>query len=172
MFTSASLAAHMPRPTVLFRTIVVVPLLALTAAGQAPISNWDNLRMLAAGTEVRVVVGAANAVNGALESMTDTDVVILREGAGPQSFERTQIASVSVEKVGHRGRDTLIGLGVGLVAGVVAGLAIRGCQTDCKPNQSPVGYGIGIGAPLGAVVGVAWPTGGWRKVYQHFYQPR
>lgn len=96
--------------------------------------------------------------------MTDTTLSILRLG-GPQPFERTQIATISVKKRGHRLRNALIGVGVGIAVGVGIGLAAGGCKIACKDNQTVLGYAIGGGAFWGAVVGVAWPTGGWRKVY-------
>lgn len=158
----------MPKLTVLSRLLVLVPFLALSAAGQAPASNWDKVRMLASGTEIRVAAGTAKPVSGALESVTDTALVILAVGSGPQSFDMTQIASIAVKKPGHRGRNTLIGLGAGLGAGLIAGVAgTSNCSGgwDALCRDAIAGVTI-AGALVGTVVGVAWPTGGWRKVYE------
>jgi hypothetical protein len=146
----------MPKPTVLSRIIVLIPVLAI-AAGKTPISDWGSVQTIASGTPVRVVAGKAKAVSGALVSVTDTTLLILSEGAGQQPFEKTQIASVSVKKQGHRLRNTLIGLGVGFGIGLASG----GRYTDESRPESGGSYGM-----LGAGVGAVWRTGGWRKVYQ------
>lgn len=136
--------------------IVLFPALA--------IAGWDNIRALAPGTQVRVVAGNAQKVSGTLESVTDTTLLLLNN-AGRQPFEKTQIASISVKKPGHRQRNILIGLGVGLAAGAALGAAAGDCRT-CKQNQAPLGYAIGGGAFWGSLVGAVWRTGGWRKVYE------
>jgi len=162
----------MPKLTAFSHMLVLVPFLALTAAGQAPASKWDKLRMLASGTEVRVAAGTAKPVSGALESVTDTTLVILTVGSGPQSFDKTQIASIEVKQPGHRLRNTLIGLGVGAGAGLIGGVAgtsncsrlsSGGWDSLCHDAIAAVTI---AGAVVGTVVGVAWPTGGWRKVYE------
>jgi hypothetical protein len=154
----------MPKPIVLSRMIVLLPVLAI-AAGKAPISDWGSVQTIAPGTQVRVVAGGAKAVGGTLVSVTDTTLLILSVGAGQQPFEKAQIASLSAKKQGHRLRNTLIGLGVGLATGAAIGVAAGECKT-CKPNQSTMGYAMGGFGFLGAVVGAVWRTGGWSKVYQ------
>lgn len=149
-----------------FRKIALLPLLGLTAAGQSPGSHWENVQALAPGTTIRVAAGKAKGISGTLESVTGTMLLISTADLGRQPFERTEIASVSVKKPGHRARNTLIGLGVGLVAGAGLGLAAGECKNGCKPNQSTFDYAIINGGVLGAVIGVVWRTGGWRKVYE------
>ncbi len=158
----------MPKLAVFSRMLVLVPLLVLSAAGQASASNWDAVRMLASGTEIRIAAGTAKPVSGALESVTDTTLVILTVGSGPQSFDKTQIASIAVKKPGHRGRNTLIGLGVGLGAGLIGGVAgTSNCSGGWDFLCHNVIAAVTIaGALAGTVVGVAWPTGGSRKVYE------
>ncbi len=136
--------------------IVLLPVLA--------IADWDSVQALAPGTQVRVVAANAQGVNGTLESVTGTTLLLLSD-AGRQPFEMTQIASIAVKKPGHRQRNILIGLGVGLAAGAAIGVAAGDCQT-CKPNQSTLGYAIAGGAFWGSLVGAVWRTGGWRKVYE------
>jgi hypothetical protein len=77
---------------------------------------------------------------------------------------------VSVKKQGHRGRNTLIGLGAGAVLGVVIGEAShKDCTGFCLLNATR-GQDAGIGAVLfgviGTVVGALIPTGGWSDVYK------
>lgn len=76
---------------------ILIPVLSVVCLGQASTSNWENVKAIAAGAQVRVVIGAAKPLMGTLESVTDTDFV-LTQGTGPQSFARARIASVSVRK--------------------------------------------------------------------------
>src|SRR5580704_6085449 len=102
----------MPRPTVLSQMLVLLPVLAV-AGGNATISDWGSVQMIAPGTQIRVAAGTAKPVSGTLVSVTDTTLLLLSVGAGQQPFEKAQIVSVSVKKQGHRVRNSLIGLGVG-----------------------------------------------------------
>jgi hypothetical protein len=148
------------------RTLILVPLLALVAAaGQDPPSNWSNVRMLTSGTEVRVIAAKAQAVSAKLESATDSTVVITA-AAGQQTFDRAQIASISVKKNGHRFRNTLIGFAAGLVAGLGLGTAVGHNCTGfwCGPGDVILGGIVGVAG--GTTAGAVWPTGGWRKIYQ------
>jgi hypothetical protein len=56
----------MPKAIGLSRIVVLFPLFAISAAAQGTASNWEGVRMLAPGTEVRVVAGNAKAVGSAL----------------------------------------------------------------------------------------------------------
>jgi hypothetical protein len=144
--------------------IVLLSVLTI-AAGKSPIPDWGGVQMIAPGTQVRVIVGDAKAVNGTLISVTDTTLMVLSVGAGQQPFEKTQIASVSVRKQGHRIRNTLIGLGVGLAVGAAIGAAAGNCNT-CKANQADIASAMGGFGLWGAAVGALWHTGGWRDVYR------
>ena len=83
---------------------------------------------------------------------------------------RQRLMAVRVRKQGHRGRNTLIGLGIGAGAGAVLGAAThRDCDGLCiltgtRGQDAALGAGaIGI---IGTLVGVLLPTGGWTTVYQ------
>jgi hypothetical protein len=170
------LIAPMPQPISLSRALILIPILSLAAAAQTPVSNWEIVRMLPPGTEIRVAVGApgpglSKPIQGTLESATDTDLV-LTQRTGPQSFPRAQIASVSLKKPGHRVRNSFVGLGVGTAVGIVFGLALGAAQADnCHQFLCGLSVPIGgavfgaIGLVSGTITGVAWPTGGWRKIY-------
>jgi len=150
------------------RIVFLLSILPLVAAAQAP-SNWENVRVLAPGTQIRVAADPSHKpVQGALESVTD-NALVLRGRNGPQSFARPQIGTVSVRK-GHRVRNALIGLGVGTAAGVLIGFSVGhiGCKAAggwCDLNEG-VGAAIGGAAGLlgGSLGGVFWP-GGWREIY-------
>ena len=119
--------------------------------------------MIAPGTDVRVAAGAAKPIQGKLDSVTDTDVVI-RQATGTQSIPRAEIRSLAVKKKGHRMRNTFIGLGVGTAGGLgIGAAAASGCTGFLCDLAIPV-YGA-IGFIAGTVTGLVWPTGGWRQIY-------
>lgn len=164
----------------MLKAAILIPILAFGAAAQTATSKgdslkWDGLKMLAPGTEVRVssvsTPAHAKPIQGALESVTDSELVILQAG-GPQTFARTRILSVSVNGKNHRLRNALIGLGVGLGAGIGIGAAVGESQAhNCSgflcgltlPVDAIIGGIIGIAG--GTLAGVFWHTGGWRKIY-------
>jgi len=154
---------------IITRALILLPILSLTAAAQTPMANhapaskWESVKMLAPGTQIRVAVGTAKPTVGALESITDTDLV-LTQGTGPQSFPRAQIGSVSVEKQGHRLRNALIGMGVGTAAGLGVGYGVGQAQGGWDTSVGTVFGGL-VGFVGGTLTGVFWPTGGWRKIY-------
>jgi len=145
------------------RTAVPILILSVTAAGQAPASNWDSVRMIASRTEVRVAAGTAAAVRGKLESVSDS-ALIVTNASGTASFQRPEIHRVAVKKKGHRLRNAFIGMGVGTAAGAGIGAAqASGCKEFLCDLAVPVFAVIGFVA--GTVTGLVWPTGGWRPVY-------
>jgi hypothetical protein len=157
------------------RSLLVFPLVAFVAAAQQPASNWENLKTVAPGTQVRVVSGTSlKPIQGRLGSVTDTDLVLGR-GASQQSFLRPQVSGVFVEKSHHRLRNALIGLGVGTGAGLLIGFGVGHAQeSGCRKSggwfcglDAGVETGVGGVAGLlgGSLLGAFWPTGGWRKIY-------
>ena len=153
----------MSRTTFFSRAILVIPFLSLVAAGQAPTSNWDTVRALAPGIQVRIAAGKSKPVRGKLESVSDSNLIV-SNATGVESFQRPEVHSVAVKKKGHRLRNTFIGLGVGTAAGLgIGGAAASGCKEFLCELAVPV-YGA-IGFIAGTVTGLVWPTGGWRQVY-------
>jgi hypothetical protein len=161
-------------------SLAVGTLLAMIALGQgrsasARASNWDKVKMLAPGTQIRVAAeaskpGAPQQIQGTLESVTDSELVI-QQGTGTQPFPRAQIVSVSVKTNGHRVRNALVGLGVGTAAGAVIGFGVG--HANCSKTGAWCGldqiWGAGVGGlgglAGGTLTGVFWPTEGWRKIY-------
>jgi hypothetical protein len=165
----------MSKPTVLSRMMILLPLFAITAAAQAPPSNWDKVKALSPGTQVRVAVdtsttGKSKPTVGTVESVTDDNLVLL-QGAGPLSFPRAQVMRISVRKQRHRVRNAFIGLGVGTVAGIAIGAGAGAAQAqNCKAflcGLSVLVDAVGVGAiglVAGTFTGVFWPPG-WQIVY-------
>ena len=146
------------------RAVILIPILSLVATAQVPTSNWDSVKTIAPGTEVRVAAGNSKPVHGKLETVTESNLVIGKSSAA-HSFPRTDIRSVSVKEKGHRVRNVLVGMGVGLAAGLGIGAAVGHNCTGiaCGGFDVVVGGLIGLGG--GIVAGLEFPSGKWRQVY-------
>ena len=154
----------------------MILLLSVVAVGSAQTpSNWDNVKALAQGTQIRVAEGTSahgtsQSSVGTLGHITDNDLVLM-QGTGNRSIPRAQIISLSIRKQRHGVRNALIGLGVGTAAGIAIGAGIgeaqaRGCQQFLCGLSLPVDAAAGgaIGLVAGTITGIFWPTG-WQKVY-------
>jgi hypothetical protein len=147
------------------RAPAVLLILALTAPAQSPSQGWNNVKTLAAGTEVRINLNSRT-VKGKMQSATD-DSLAISSDKGQVMFARQEVARVSLRRKSHRVRNALIGLGAG--AGIGAGI---GAATSCSNCISPISKGgaIGIAAGglgvLGAIAGALIPSGGWHEVYR------
>jgi hypothetical protein len=149
------------------RTLAILLLAAVTAAAQTPAPDWNSVKNLAPGTEIRVERAGGPSVRGRLRSASD-ETLVVDSGKGEEMLPRQQVARLAVRGRGHRGRNTLIGLGVGAGVGLVIGFATRASpnQLQFVPNSAVIGGLTGAGALVGTIVGVAIPTGGWRTVYR------
>ena len=148
---------------VLISAIGLIPNLG----AQTTHADWNALKALAPGTQVRITDGSST-VDGKLDRTTD-DVIVVTSGKGQEKFDRRDVSVVSVKKQSHRKRNTLIGLGVG--AG--GGLAFGGALANDAKNSILGGHGpaivasfAGAGALVGVLVGAVIPSGGWRQVYK------
>jgi hypothetical protein len=90
-------------------------------------ANWANLKQLAPGQQIRVVLNDAKAYTGEFRSVSDEGLVI-RTGEGEQTLERQNILRVSTQGKGHRGRGALIGVAVGVAAALALDASV--CE-DC-----------------------------------------
>lgn len=140
-------------------------LLTTTMAAQTT-ADWNAVKALTGGTEVRITVGSHTA-HGEIDRATD-DILVLTSRNGQEMFDRQQVSVLSVKKPSHRKRNTLIGLAAGTGVGLGIGIATRP-----KPGQlevvTPGAITAGLtaaGAIAGTLVGVIIPTGGWREVYK------
>ncbi len=141
-------------------------LMATTVAAQADLANWNAVKALNTGTQVRVAAGSRT-VRGAIDRTTD-DALIVTSGKGQETFNRQEVSVVSERKPGHRQRNALIGLAAGTGVGLGAGIASRSGpnQLHIVSNGAVVAVGVVVGAVVGTIVGVLIPTGGWREIYK------
>ena len=154
------------------RAVALIPILSMmatgVATGQVTASNWDSVKALAPGTEVRVTASNSPPVRGTLDSVTDASLAIRPEKGtvkGTRSFARPEVRSISVKKKRHRLRKVLIGAGVGAGAGLGIGAAVT---NDCG-GIACQGVGVVLGGLIGlvggVVAGLVWSRSEWRQVY-------
>lgn len=162
----------------MLKATISILILAFGAAAQTPsqtstrtaAARWEGLKTLTSGIEVRVTSANAKPTQGALESVTDS-ALVLKQAGGPMSFDRAQIMSVSVKGKERRLRNAMIGLGVGIALGVGIGYGVghAGCSKGDGWCNLDTGVDVVIGSVSGLVggtlTGVFWHTGGWQKVY-------
>jgi len=137
---------------------------------KSPQANWDNLKGLAPGDDIRIVLNDTKSYGAKFQSLSD-EAIVVRLVTGEQTFERQNVLRVSTRGKGHRGRNALIGLAVGAGAGVIVAVASpelgtgKCAQGSCVDagTVSVVGFLAGV---LGAGLGAAIPSGGWHDVYR------
>jgi hypothetical protein len=161
------------------KRVIETLLLLLMVAGfglaQSSQNDWDNLKQLAPGQQIRIVLNDAKSYEAKFQSVTDEEVVV-RLATGEQTFERQNVLRVSTRGKSHRGRNALIGLAVGASAGVIVGVASpelgqgRCAQGSCINATSAALAGF-VGAAVGTALGVALPTGGWHDVCRAATKP-
>lgn len=148
------------------RTAAVLLLLAATVAAQTTINDWNTVKALTTGTDVRITAGSRT-VRGTIDRVTD-DTLMVTSGKGQEMFTQPEVTRVSVGKKGHRGRNALIGLAVGTGVGLAIGIAARSGtgQLQIVPNGAITAGFTVAGALAGTIVGAVVPTGGWREIYK------
>ena len=142
------------------------------------LSNWDNLKSLTRGQEIRVVMNSVKSYQGQFESLSD-DGITLRQAAGEQTLARKDVLRVSWKGQSHRTRNAVIGAVVGAGLGLAAGLEtdhVIWSHANCTLGPAfscgypPNPHWALIGTPAvggaGAVIGAVVPTGGWHEVYR------
>ena len=138
------------------------------SAGRSPARDWAGVEALAPGTQVRVRLATSGAIDGRLESATET-ALIVNSGKVRHSLDRQQITRVSVRTKARRKRSLLIGLAVGAAGGAAfGGVAAAVCEgTLCGGHGAALVAGSIVGAALiGSLIGAAVSHGGWREVYR------
>jgi hypothetical protein len=132
--------------------------------------NWDNLRKLAPGDNIRIVLNDMKSYPANFQSVSD-DAVVVRLETGEQSFGRESVLRVSAKGESHRRRNAFIGLLLGGAAGAIVAVASPELGQGTCSQGSCVDAGIVsalgfVGGGLGAGIGAAIPTGGWHDVYR------
>jgi hypothetical protein len=140
---------------------------ALPQPPPAP-ANWDHVKQLAPGAEIRVELKDRGSVRGKFESVT-ADSLVIDSRRGPETLTRQTIARVSSRRGSHRMRNALIGFGIGAGAGLGVGAIVDGsaCHT-CLVNLPNIGKEVftPLGAIAGGIVGFLIPSGGWQDLYR------
>lgn len=140
-------------------------ILAWGAAAETPGADWPVINSLAAGTEIRVSMANGKTVRGFLQK-SDSHSLVINATTSQETLARDDVKRVQSKRPGHRGRNTLIGLGAGLGGGLAAGAIVdHADRGSWFPNLGKAVF-TPVGAVLGTVIGVAIPTGGWREVYR------
>jgi hypothetical protein len=127
-------------------------------------NNWDNLKQLAPGQQIRLVLNDAKSYRGQFRAVSD-EAIMARVATGEQTFERQNVLRVSAKGKSRRGRNVLIGAAIGAgLGGVAVGM-------DCHYGRGGCGAaGAVLGAPFAAALGAGFaaviPTGGWHDVYR------
>ena len=147
------------------KLLLWVALSSAAVQAQSPRQNWNSLSALTAGAEIRVQLTGGKTIRGFFQTAAP-DGIVVNAATSQQVLARKDVKRVQLKKPGHRGRNTLIGLGVGAGIGLATGAGL-----DAKAGDD--GFGISakivlmcFGAVIGTVIGVAWPTGRWLDVYR------
>ena len=142
--------------------------IASLASAQARFTDWSTVKALATGADVRITTGSRT-VRGKVLRTTDESLV-LATGKTQEMFPQNEVKRVLLRGDSHRGRNSLIGLGVGAATGVIIGGAThQDCNSFCFPYGSRgadmAGAGILLGG-IGAAVGALIPSRSWLEVYR------
>lgn len=159
--------AAMRKPPFVCRLAELLALVATAMAAQTNVVNWNGVKALATGTQVRISAGS-RPVDGKIDRVTD-DALVVTAGKGRETFDRQQVSTVWLRKPSHRGRNALIGLAAGTGAGLGIGMAVsrtNSAQLSIIPSGAIVAGFTVAGALGGSIVGVVIPTGGWREIYR------
>jgi hypothetical protein len=156
------------------RRVIEAMLILLLVPGfnfaQSPQRNWDNLKQLAPGQPIWIVLNDAKSYKAEFQGVS-SDAIVVRLATGDQAFERQSVLRISTQGKSQRGRNALIGLAVGTGAGIIVGVASpelgqgKCSQGSCIDVGQVSALGV-AGAAAGAVLGAVIPTGGWHDVYR------
>jgi hypothetical protein len=131
---------------------------------QSPDDNaWSQVRQLAAGEDVRVVLDGPASYRGTLR-MADGQSITLAIASDDYRLSRARVRQVSVARATRRRRNILIGLVIGGATSAIAvGLHCRREASSCKEVAPAYFYPLaGAGAAIGALLPAAKI---WQEVY-------
>jgi hypothetical protein len=143
-------------------------LILMAAAAAAQTNDWNTVKALATGAEVRITADTRT-VRGKVLRVSDESIV-LASGKGQEMVSKQEVLRVRLRGDSHRGRNSLIGLGVGAAIGVIIGAAAhQDCTGWCffytSRGVDMAGAGIAFGG-IGAGVGALISTRSWLEVYR------
>ena len=126
-------------------------LLAATSANaQTPAagSDWSRVQALPVGTGLHI---NGNPHTTCTFASADADSITCTKSSKPVTYPRAGIKSI---KLTHRGRSTLVGLGIGAGTGAVIGFAAGTSKDSFWGDNAFRGAISAIFATMGAVVGI------------------
>jgi hypothetical protein len=146
---------------------LILALVATTAAAQTKPTEWNTVKALTTGTDVRITTDS-RVVHGKIVRATDDDLLLI-SGKGQEMFTHQDVTRVLLKGDSHRGRNSLIGLGAGAAIGAIIGAAgHQDCTGWCflytSRGQDTAAGAIVLGG-IGAAVGALIPTRTWLEVY-------
>jgi hypothetical protein len=142
---------------------------SLRGVDTRPEGQWNNLKHLAAGDEVRVVLNDGKSYAAKFQGFSD-EAIVVRAFAGEQTFSRQDVLRVSARKESHRMRNAIIGTaagcgaGLGIAAGYAASQRKEWPQNHYFEVLGPI-LGAGFGGAGGGLA-AALSKGGWHDVYR------
>jgi hypothetical protein len=157
---------ELPKEVVMKRVIEALLLLLMVPElgwGQSSQNNWDNLKRLAPGDEIHIVLNDAKSYRGKFHSVSD-EAIVVRLVTGEQTFTRENVLRDSTEGQSHRLRNAALGAGIGVGLGFA--VAARTSRNDSEAQA--IGYAVipPILGAAGAGVGAFLPTGRWHDIYR------
>ena len=131
--------------------------------GQSSQNNWGNLKRLAPGDEIHIVLNDAKSYRANFQSVSDQAIVV-RLATGEQTFTRKNVLRVSTKGQSHRLRNAVLGAAIG----VGLGFAVATGTSRNDSEAQAIGYAVipPFMAAAGAGVGAFLPSGGWHDVYR------
>jgi len=132
-------------------------------------TNWEAVKALAPGTEIRIAPKGPGNVKGKVETVAE-DSILVRSGKRQRTLLRADIVRIDVRVsrrkkhiAGSTRTGAIIGAGIGLGFGLLCNAA---AGTDGAVCYIAVPVGAGLYAGLGAVAGAISPAGEWREIYR------
>jgi hypothetical protein len=132
----------------------LLPLLAISCAlaQQPPApsgSNWSRIQALPSGTSLHL---SGKPHTTCIFASAEEDSITCTKSQKPITYPRAGITSV---KLAHRGRSTLVGLGIGAGTGAIVGFAgaSSGGSNSFFGTNFLRGAATGVGAVIGGAIG-------------------
>jgi proteasome assembly chaperone (PAC2) family protein len=155
----------MPRHVRLAAMLVLV---AAIAPAQTKNTDWNTVKALATGANVRITT-SSRTVGGSVLRVTD-DSLVLAAGKSQEMFTQQEVKRVLLRGDSHRGRNSLIGLGGGAAIGLIIGAAThKDCTGFCilyTSRGTDMAAGAAVVGGIGAAVGALIPTRSWLEIYR------